>query len=105
MQRPIETYEAWLSPHLEPQAFESLGPGLIAPLASVHMRIGRKWSTVSAILTLAFLSLHCGSSGGHSMLISGPKIFIAALGLFAIFGLSQIIPEQCADARAGGGRS
>src|SRR5690349_23743893 len=31
MQRPKETYEAWLSPHLEPQAFESLAPGLIAP--------------------------------------------------------------------------
>src|SRR6185369_11037699 len=39
------------------------------------------------------------------MLISRRKIFIVALGLFAIFGLSQIILEQCAEARAGGGRS
>lgn len=39
------------------------------------------------------------------MLISRRKISIAALGLFAIFGLSQIILEQCAEARAGGGRS
>src|ERR1044071_2729373 len=69
------------------------------------MRIGRKRSTVSAILTLASLSLHCGSSGGHSMLNSGPKIFMTALGLFTVFALSQIILEQCADARAGGGRS
>src|SRR4029078_13440717 len=39
------------------------------------------------------------------MLISRRKIFIAALGLFVIFGLSQMILEQCAEARAGGGRS
>ncbi len=38
------------------------------------------------------------------MLISGRKIVIVALGLFAIFGLSQMILEQCADARAGGGQ-
>ena len=38
------------------------------------------------------------------MLISGPKIFIAALGLFAIFGLSQIILEQCADVVGGDDR-
>ena len=39
------------------------------------------------------------------MLISGQKIFMAALGLFAIVALSQIIVEQYAEARAGGGRS
>jgi len=39
------------------------------------------------------------------MLNSGPKIFMTALGLFTVFALSQIILEQCADARAGGGRS
>jgi predicted lipid-binding transport protein (Tim44 family) len=39
------------------------------------------------------------------MLISGQKISVAALGLFAIFGVAQIFLEQSADARAGGGRS
>jgi len=39
------------------------------------------------------------------MLISGRKMFLAALVIFAISGLSQIILEQSADARAGGGRS
>jgi predicted lipid-binding transport protein (Tim44 family) len=39
------------------------------------------------------------------MLIAGRKMFIAAFVLLAISGLSQIILEQSADARAGGGRS
>jgi len=39
------------------------------------------------------------------MIVSGRKIFITALGFFAIFALSQVILEKYAEARAGGGRS
>src|SRR5215510_10667935 len=39
------------------------------------------------------------------MAISKRKISLMAISLFAFVGLSQIVIESCADARAGGGRS
>src|SRR5258705_10592110 len=39
------------------------------------------------------------------MVVSKRTLMLMAFGLFAVVGLSQIILESCADARAGGGRS
>src|SRR5258705_11716876 len=39
------------------------------------------------------------------MVVSKRPLMLMAFGLFAVVGLSQIILESCADARAGGGRS
>ena len=39
------------------------------------------------------------------MVVSKRKVMLMALGLFAVVGLTQIILESYADARAGGGRS
>src|SRR5919108_671928 len=47
----------------------------------------------------------CPKGGKTPMAISKRKIIFMALGLFAFVGLSQIILEIYADARAGGGRS
>src|SRR5262249_62043915 len=66
---------------------------------------GSSYHNLSPCLTLAFPCLDSTTKETDVMTISKRKSILMTLALFTLIGVTQIVLESYADARAGGGRS